>query len=54
MPNGVKVVKAKAGDTVQKVAERYNANPTEVAKYNGSGEMKEQENRSSSAFVFMY
>ena len=33
--NGIKVVKAKAGDTVQKVAERYNANPTEVAKYNG-------------------
>jgi membrane-bound lytic murein transglycosylase D len=32
---GVKVVKAKAGDTVQKVAERNNANPTEVAKFNG-------------------
>lgn len=35
VPNGVKVVKAKAGDTVQKVAERYNADPTDVAKYNG-------------------
>ncbi|CAN5395929.1 hypothetical protein BH10ACI3_BH10ACI3_11330 [soil metagenome] len=35
VPNGVKVVKAKSGDTVQKVAERYNANPTEVAKFNG-------------------
>ena len=33
--NNVKVVKAKSGDTVQKVAERYNANPTEVAKFNG-------------------
>ncbi len=33
--NGVKVVKAKSGDTVQKVAERYNANPTDVAKFNG-------------------
>ena len=33
--SGIKVVKAKAGDTVQKVAERYNANATEVAKYNG-------------------
>ena len=33
--NGVKVVKAKAGDTVQKVAERNNANATEVAKFNG-------------------
>jgi len=33
--SSVKVVKAKAGDTVAKVAERYGANPTEVAKYNG-------------------
>jgi membrane-bound lytic murein transglycosylase D len=33
--NGVKVVKAKSGDTVQKVAERYNASPSEVAKFNG-------------------
>jgi membrane-bound lytic murein transglycosylase D len=33
--NPIKVVKAKAGDTVQKVAERYNVNPTEVAKFNG-------------------
>jgi LysM repeat protein len=32
---GVKIVKAKAGDTVQKVAERYNASPTEIAKFNG-------------------
>ncbi len=32
---GVKIVKAKAGDTVQKIAERNNANPTEVAKFNG-------------------
>ncbi len=30
-----KVVKAKAGDTVAKVAERNGANPTDVAKYNG-------------------
>ncbi|MFM9903522.1 MAG: transglycosylase SLT domain-containing protein [Pyrinomonadaceae bacterium] len=35
LPSGVKIVKAKAGDTVQKVAERYNANPVDVAKYNG-------------------
>jgi len=35
VPSGVKVVKAKAGDTVQKVAERNNANATEVAKFNG-------------------
>jgi membrane-bound lytic murein transglycosylase D len=35
LPSGIKVVKAKAGDTVQKVAERYNASPTEVAKFNG-------------------
>lgn len=35
VPSGVKVVKAKAGDTVQKVAERNGANATEVAKYNG-------------------
>jgi LysM repeat protein len=34
-PSNVKIVKAKSGDTVAKVAERYNANPTEVAKYNG-------------------
>lgn len=32
---GVTVVKAKSGDTVQKIAERNNADPTEVAKYNG-------------------
>ena len=35
LPNGVKIVKAKAGDTVAKVAERAGADPTEVAKYNG-------------------
>ncbi|HVF46221.1 MAG TPA: transglycosylase SLT domain-containing protein [Pyrinomonadaceae bacterium] len=33
--NAVRTVRAKAGDTVQKVAERNNANPTEVAKFNG-------------------
>ena len=32
---GTKVVKARAGDTVEKVAIRNNANPTEVAKFNG-------------------
>lgn len=31
----VKVVKAKSGDTVSTVAERYGANAAEVAKYNG-------------------
>ena len=33
--NGVRTVRAKAGDTVEKVALREKANPTEVAKYNG-------------------
>lgn len=33
--SGVRVVKAQSGDTVAKVATRYNADPTEVAKYNG-------------------
>lgn len=33
--SNVKVVKAQAGDTVAKVATRHNADPTEVAKYNG-------------------
>jgi len=33
--NGVKVVKAQAGDTVAKIATRHGANPTEVAKFNG-------------------
>ncbi len=33
--NNVKVVKAKAGDTVAKVAERHKVDPTEVAKFNG-------------------
>jgi LysM repeat protein len=33
--SNIKVVKAKAGDTVAKVAERYGANATEVAKFNG-------------------
>lgn len=35
LAGNVKIVKAKAGDTVAKVAERYGADPTEVAKYNG-------------------
>jgi LysM repeat protein len=35
VPKGVRVVKAKAGDTVQKVAEREKANAIDVAKYNG-------------------
>lgn len=34
-PPNVRVVRAQAGDTVTKVAERYGANPVEVAKYNG-------------------
>ena len=33
--SNVKVVKAQAGDTVAKLATRHNADPTEVAKYNG-------------------
>jgi LysM repeat protein len=33
--NGVKVVKAQAGDTISKLAARYGANATEVAKFNG-------------------
>ncbi|HEY2865725.1 MAG TPA: transglycosylase SLT domain-containing protein, partial [Pyrinomonadaceae bacterium] len=33
--SGVKVVKAQAGDTVAKLASRNNADPTEVAKFNG-------------------
>lgn len=33
--NSIKVVKAQAGDTVAKVAQRYGANATEVAKFNG-------------------
>jgi LysM repeat protein len=33
--SGIRVVKAQSGDTVSKVATRYNADPTEVAKYNG-------------------
>ncbi len=35
LASNIRVVKAKAGETVQKVAERSNADPTEVAKYNG-------------------
>ncbi len=35
LPAGIKVVQAKAGDTVAKVAARNNANPSEVAKMNG-------------------
>ena len=33
--SGVKVVKAQSGDTVSKLAARYGANATEVAKFNG-------------------
>jgi membrane-bound lytic murein transglycosylase D len=33
--SGVRTVKAKSGDTVQKLAEREKADPVEVAKYNG-------------------
>jgi len=33
--SGVKVVKAQAGDTVTKLAQRYNASPVDVAKFNG-------------------
>jgi len=33
--SGVKVVKAQAGDTIAKLASRNNADPTEVAKFNG-------------------
>jgi membrane-bound lytic murein transglycosylase D len=33
--SGVQTVKAKSGDTVAKLAERYKANATEVAKFNG-------------------
>ena len=33
--SGIKLVKAQAGDTVAKLASRNNADPTEVAKYNG-------------------
>jgi membrane-bound lytic murein transglycosylase D len=33
--SNVRVVKAQAGDTVAKLASRHNADPTEVAKYNG-------------------
>lgn len=35
VPNNVKTVKAKAGDTVQKVAEREKISATELAKFNG-------------------
>ncbi len=33
--SNIKVVKAKTGDTVSKLAERYGASPVEVAKFNG-------------------
>lgn len=33
--NGVRVVKAQSGDTVEKLARRNNVDPLEVAKYNG-------------------
>jgi LysM repeat protein len=35
VPANIKVVKAKAGDTVQKIADREKVNPTELAKFNG-------------------
>ena len=35
VPSNVRVVRAQAGDTVAKLATRHNADPTEVAKYNG-------------------
>lgn len=35
VPSNVKIVKAQSGDTVSKLAQRHNADPTEVAKYNG-------------------
>ena len=34
-PNKIRIVKARAGDTVEKLAAREKANPVEVAKYNG-------------------
>lgn len=34
-PPSIRVVRAKAGDTVTIIAERYGANPVEVAKFNG-------------------
>lgn len=34
-PSNVRIVKAKSGDTVQKLAEREKVDPVEVAKYNG-------------------
>jgi LysM repeat protein len=33
--SNIRVVKAQAGDTVQRLAVREKADPTEVAKYNG-------------------
>ncbi|HXG85585.1 MAG TPA: transglycosylase SLT domain-containing protein [Pyrinomonadaceae bacterium] len=33
--NGVKIVKAQAGDTITKLAQRHNASPIDVAKFNG-------------------
>jgi LysM repeat protein len=33
--NNIRVVKAQSGDTVNKLAQRYGANATEVAKFNG-------------------
>ncbi len=35
VPNNVRVIKAKAGDTVKKVADREKINATELAKFNG-------------------
>ncbi|MDQ3322937.1 MAG: transglycosylase SLT domain-containing protein [Acidobacteriota bacterium] len=33
--SGIKIVKAQAGDTVTKLAQRHNASPVDVAKFNG-------------------
>jgi hypothetical protein len=35
VPSGMRVVKANKGETVQRIAERFKVNPTEVAKING-------------------
>lgn len=35
LPKGIKVVRAKSGDTVEKLAMRHKASPVEVAKFNG-------------------
>ena len=35
LQSNVKIVKAQAGDTVARLAERHKSDPVEVAKYNG-------------------